>query len=172
MRAAGPVRRGRSGRQSRVPPDVIGVERDAEQPVRSGSRRSHRSSAWANGVHAGPVGGVYRMQRFDGERHRCAPGIIEQHAAMPSSTMARAAPRSLRGARSGAGELRQTSDDENQAGRAEGDRLVDRRGDCRPAPRRAGPRRPETCRPGNIPTARARPFSRRCAARSSPTAAT
>ncbi len=128
----------------RIPPHVVRVDGDAEarsQLVAEIVGVLHR-------VHAGALGGVHRVQRLDRERHARAARVVEELADAVAHHFARAG-EILRFDRAGA-ILRQPADDEDQASRAERERLVDR------APvvvlRRApafAVRRPGTSRRGN-----------------------
>src|SRR5690606_19816623 len=102
----------------RVPPDVVDVDGDAEaapalriEPIADVERLPER-------VHAGAVGGVHWMKRFDGERHtgRICPvekrgdGVL--HLGAGGGDV-------LRWRRARPRELRQPAYHQHQAGRAE-----------------------------------------------------
>ena len=62
------------GGEVRVPPDVIDVDGDAH-PL---PQRHADVERLVDRVHAGPVGGIHRVQRLDGERNTCRPRM-RQH---------------------------------------------------------------------------------------------
>ena len=139
-----PAARSISRCEMRVPPDVIGVDRDAEsraELVAQIVRVLHRVDARA-------VRGVHGMQRLDGERHAGGPRVLEQLADAVAHHLARAGQVLARDAcrrDPSAGRRRRARGTARRASA-----LRRRRACCRRA-RRAGPRgrRPGTCRRGN-----------------------
>ena len=96
-----------------VPPDVIGVDRDADavaQFVAEVVRLRER-------VHAGAVGGVHGMQRLDRERHARLPRVRQKRV----QCLAHLAARAVKIARA----FRQAADHEHEALRADRGGFVD-----------------------------------------------
>ena len=101
-------------REIGIPPDVIGVDGDADavaELVAEIVRLRER-------VHAGAVGGIHGMQRLDRQRHARLPRVGQERA-NASRTCDRAPARSRES-------LRQPSHHEDEALRADRGRLVNR----------------------------------------------
>ena len=120
-----------------IPPDVIGIDRDADALAQLvaeivGVRER---------VHAGAVGGEHRMQRLDRQRYLCLPRIGQERGERVADLASRVG--------DVARAFRQAADHENEALRADRGGFVDgaavvvERG--APSCRR---RRRETCRRG------------------------
>ena len=103
---------------------MVDVDRDAEAAIRARSQFVAKIVRMPHCIDAGAVRGVHRMQRLDCKRHRGGPGVFEElsdpvayHFPCAGHVLGNDATVAI---------LRQTADDEHEAGRTERQRLVDR----------------------------------------------
>ncbi len=99
------------------------IQRDAQHPAPLRVQPVADVERLPHGVHAGTVSGIHGMERLDGERHVGAAGVLQQRADAILHQGARG-PDILRGRRARPGILRQATHHENEAGRAQSDRLI------------------------------------------------